>query len=65
MSYLVVLECLEEGSDTDKSDLVIPHDDVLTLLSIAWDNEGVLEHCEVLLVKLYHGKIVQYYRPYH
>ncbi|KAK8197928.1 uncharacterized protein BKA78DRAFT_307131 [Phyllosticta capitalensis] len=45
VAYLGILAALEEGSDADESDVVVPHDDVLSAFS--WDLVRVLEDCSL------------------
>ena len=44
--HLRVLASLEEGSDADESDLVIPHDNMASTVWVTWNAEGVLEDCD-------------------
>ena len=40
---LGVIACFEEGCDSNKADLVVPHDSVL-LVGLVGQAEGVLKH---------------------
>lgn len=44
-AYLGILAGLEEWSYADKSDLIVPHDDVCTVIWVARYYEGVLKDC--------------------
>lgn len=63
--YLVMLASLEKGSDANKSNFIIPHDDVPALFDVAWNDEGVLEYCMVLSVSVPRGRVMVIYREKH
>lgn len=48
-AYLGVLASLEEWCDANKSDLIVPHDNVSAVVLIVRNNEGVLKDCDGML----------------